>query len=291
MTVANNPAGRLLDIFDQLRRIDKQGTFRGLWAAALGHPSKSPEEVTNFAEMATLLREVELAARKVSESGLGYDSESLMYAYPQWAAAVFGWGLSLTPNAKEYVPNNIIPGDSRQALAAVNNVLRAAAREGVLPPDSREAILSRSAETIIEILVQFQAEPRIPEEIRIHLTGKLDGVLESIQNVRFRGDQAVGNKLLAVSASFNAYETSNSNVPDQSMSPLQAQIRSWSSTLRDAAQDFCRALSPPAAVGYFLTTQDALGAGLILAAHPDAIPKATQGLLTRGEVESDSPPS
>ncbi|MFC4458170.1 hypothetical protein ACFO4M_07210 [Pseudonocardia nematodicida] len=235
-------------------------------------------------EVAHLLRQVELTTLGLSESELGYDTAGLLHAYPQWAAAIFEWNITIHEGHR-YASTGILSREARDALASTHNTLRSAAREGVLPRNSRDEILTQVSETISEVLGQVQTEDQLPEWSRIQLAAKLTEVREAIRNIRFRGDQAVGDALIGAVASFGTMEDPKRHLPNHgAKSPLHIRIESWSTTLKTTAQNYYSALASPLAISYFLATSDPLGAGLILATQsPEAIAKATQALLGRSD--------
>lgn len=250
-----------------------------MWGLALGYETDSPDEIVNLTELGNLLRQIHHAASTIGESGAGYDRAALLHGYRLWAAAVYGWHpmYDTNPNA-HYTGTSIVSDDLRNTLAGTHNQLRAVAREGVFPLDSREDLLSHARDLIADIISDVAQASDLPENYRIGMISRLGEIRETIAMVRYRGDQAVAVALQRADLEFSAAVDYESSQPEKA--PFRDRLIEWSETIRILSNNLTAALAVPGAATYLLTTKDVQGAGLILStATPTTIQTATKTVL------------
>lgn len=289
MTVPATPAGRLLVFFDKLRSIKGEHSFRKLWAATLEHEIDSREEAQHFNELGLLLRRVQTTAQGLAGADLGHDEETLLFAYSDWTSAVHGWGLSLREDSNSrYQPRRVISDAARNALAQTHGIMHAAIREGVLKPSTRDEIITDVAEKISDLLAEVALDEDLPEYYRAQLGTRLTEIEEALINVRFRGDEAVGEAITRAALNFGAVANHSQDIPEEHKSDLQKRLESWSDTIKQVGDAFFSTFSVPAAAAYFLSTKDAWGTGLILATRSPEVVEHLPKALPTGSTNSGS---
>jgi hypothetical protein len=253
------PAGRLLTVFDAVREVGQELSFRKLWSAALAHQIGSSEEVANFAELGMLLRRIDIVAQGVARSGSGYDADALLHNYTKWSQVVFGWGIDTAENHR-YRGTALISNDTRNTLASTHNLLSAASREGLFPQNSRDQLLDHASHLVGSLIEDIGSDQELPEVARIRLIERLVDLRETLRMVHFRGDEAVVMALQRAEIEFR----STTGPVGAARIPVQQRLIGWSETLAQLSQNAAAALSVPGAVTYYLATKDVEGATLIL---------------------------
>jgi hypothetical protein len=258
--VANNPAGRLRDIFAVFHEMSGSKTHSEWWSEAAQFLTDGADGISARAEAATLFREIEIA---VTALPLDDDPATLLAKRQLWAAPIFGIDM-LDHVGHRLSRGSFVDPEALASLAHLHSILRREAPEYRVRNDAD--LVAQTLQSAMGSLSDVRTcllslDDTLPGVVRAQLVRSVNRAIADIRFVRFRGyarlhqDAVVADVALAAAAQ---------SAEVQESAPLLERFSSITAQVKQVVADVEAIFIPGASgVAYGILTGDLIGATLM----------------------------
>lgn len=264
----DNPAGRLHVVLTRLAEHPDGQSLDQAWARALDCKENDFRAIgVHLAEVTSLLNDCRTAANSLSATA---DVTSLLWHFPSWSKAIFGFQSSRTTAVKA---RQIIGDDALASLGALATILHLHAPELSLRSDVDVGQLAECRQYLDRLIELVVDEPLIPGPVRSSILRVLGEVVESFDFLDYRGAERLARSASSAAQFITLEEASR----EFSTAPVLERMDTFAEKAKNIFEKIWSMLAPPTGAIYILATGDVMGGGLIMAANPQ-VAKSIQAI-------------
>lgn len=267
--VADNPAGRLAEMFDAIRGIDEPMQVEHVWARAFGYDAGDRAAAKRYRlEAALLLNATELQATALqSDQAVAEGVRASMTYSQEWAKTIFGWDVN-PGTGNNYSGSSLVDTAALVSLHQLSHALHYAAPEAVprvKDIDHVDEYLRLATEKLREIIGDLQSSDELPSGLRVRWCSILSEALTAIEFVRYRGYEVAARALQNATHEVGSEAEDAATYSDDTKDSLASRVKLRVLELTRIANEVARNLAVPTGATYILFSKDAAGGAAIMA--------------------------